>query len=96
MGSIWLDRLAASIQGVFRGLEIPGLKLNPIEYFRRQCYIFADQDDSGIKQVIEVLGDDNIVTAADFAHPEGRRYISAVKQLLELSGVSLESKRKIM
>jgi uncharacterized protein len=94
--AFWLDRLAASVQGGFRGLEIPGLKLSPIEYFQRQCYISADQDDPGIKQVIEVIGDDNIVTATDFAHPEGRRYLTAVKELLELPGVSAESKRKIM
>jgi uncharacterized protein len=94
--AFWLDRLAASVQGGFRGLEIPGLKLSPIEYFQRQCYISADQDDPGIKQVIDVLGDDNIVTATDFAHPEGRRYVCAVKELLELPGVSADSKRKIM
>ena len=94
--AFWLDRLAASVQGGFRGLEIPGLKLSPIEYFKRQCYISADPDDPGIEQVIDVLGDDNIVTATDFAHPEGRRYVSAVKELLELPGVSAESKRKIM
>ena len=92
----WLDRLAASVQGGFRGLNIPGLKLSPIEYFQRQCYISADPDDPGIKQVIEVLGNDNVVTATDFAHPEGRRYAWAVKEVLELSGVSTESKRKIM
>jgi len=92
----WLDRLAASVQGGFRGLDIPGLKLSPIEYFQRQCYISADPDDPGIKQVIEVLGNDNVVTATDFAHPEGRRYAWAVKEVLELSGVSTESKRKIM
>ncbi len=94
--AFWLDRLAASVQGGFRGLEIPGLKLSPIEYFQRQCYISADQDDPGIKQVIEVIGDDNIVTATDFGHPEGRRYLNAVNELLELPGVSEESKRKIM
>jgi predicted TIM-barrel fold metal-dependent hydrolase len=93
--AFWLDRLAASVQGGFRGLEIPGLKLSPIEYFQRQCFISADQDDPGIKQVIDVLGDGNIVTATDFAHPEGRRYISAVKELLELP-IAAESKRKIM
>jgi predicted TIM-barrel fold metal-dependent hydrolase len=92
----WLDRLAASVQGGFRGLDIPGLKLHPVEYFQRQCYISADPDDPGIKQVIDVLGDDNIVTATDFAHPEGRRYAWAVKELLELRGVSTGSKRKIM
>ena len=94
--AFWLDRLAASVQGGFRGLEIPGLKLSPAEYFQRQCYVSADQDDPGIKQVIDVLGDDNIVTATDFAHPEGRRYVTAVKELLELPAVSAESKRKIM
>jgi predicted TIM-barrel fold metal-dependent hydrolase len=92
----WLDRLAASVQGGFRGLDIPGLKLSPIEYFRRQCFISADPDDPFIKQAIEMIGDGNIVTATDFAHPEGRRYESAVKEILELPGVSLESKRKIM
>jgi uncharacterized protein len=92
----WLDRLAASVQGGFRGLEIPGLKMSPIDYFRRQCYISADPDDPGIKQVIDALGDENIVTATDFAHPEGRRYARAVQELLELRGVSADSKRKIM
>ncbi len=94
--AFWLDRLAASVQGGFRGLEIPGLKMHPIDYFQRQCYISADPDDPGIKQVIDVMGDDNIVTATDFSHPEGRRYAWAVKELLELPGVSEASKRKIM
>ena len=43
-----------------------------------------------------MIGDGNIVTATDFAHPEGRRYESAVKEILELPEVALESKRKIM
>jgi uncharacterized protein len=94
--AFWLDRLAASVQGGFRGLDIPGLKIHPIDYFRRQCYISADPDDPGIKQVIDVMGDENLVTATDFAHPEGRRYAWAVKELLELPGVTEESKRKIM
>ena len=94
--AFWLDRLAASVQGGFRGLDIPGLKMHPIDYFQRQCYISADPDDPGIKQVIEVMGDNNLVTATDFSHPEGRRYAWAVKEMLELPGVADESKRKIM
>ncbi len=92
----WLDRLAASVQGGFRGLEIPELKLHPMDYFKRQCFISADPDDPGIPQVISYLGDDNIVTATDFGHPEGRHYAVAVKAMMELPGVSLESKKKIM
>ncbi|MGA7764414.1 MAG: amidohydrolase family protein [Candidatus Binataceae bacterium] len=92
----WMDRLAASVQGGFRGLDIPGLKRSPADYFRRQCFVSADPDDPFIKQTIEMIGDDSIVTATDFAHPEGRRYESAVKEILELPQVSRESKRKIM
>jgi predicted TIM-barrel fold metal-dependent hydrolase len=92
----WLDRLAASVQGGFRGLDIPGLTMHPVEYFQRQCFISADQDDPGIKHVIAALGDDNIVTATDFGHPEGRRYTVAAQEILELPDVSLESKKKMM
>jgi predicted TIM-barrel fold metal-dependent hydrolase len=68
----------------------------PSSTFSAKCYISADPDDPGIKLVIETLGDDNIVTATDFGHPEGRRYATAVKELLELPQVSDASKRKIM
>lgn len=94
--AFWIDRMDAGVQGGFRDLENPGLKLHPIDYFQRQCYIAADQDDPGIKQVIEVMGDDNIVTATDFGHPEGRKYAGAAEELLGLPGVSEDSKRKIM
>ena len=94
--AFWIDRLDAGVQGGFRDLENPGLTLHPIDYFQRQCYIAADQDDPGIKQVIEVMGDDNIVTAIDFGHSEGRNYASAAQELPGLPGVSTDSKRKIM
>ena len=92
----WLERMQSSLNGGFRGLNIPGLSMSPIEYFQRQCFVSADQDDPGIKMAIEAIGDDNITTATDFSHPEGRRYGQAVEMLLGLPGVSLESKRKIL
>ena len=92
----WLERLESSINGGYRGLGVAGLSMTPIEYFQRQCFISSDQDDPGIKTAIEAIGDDNIVTATDFSHPEGRRYGQAVEMLLALPGVSEESKRKIL
>ena len=94
--AFWLDRLEAGAFGGFRDVDKPGLKLTPTEYFQRQCYISADPDDPGIKQVIDVMGDDNIVTALDFSHPEGRRYRGAVQAFLNLPDISEESKRKIL
>ncbi len=94
--AFWLYRLAAGVQGGFKGLPIPGLKMAPVEYFQRQCYISADPDDPGIKQVIDAIGDDNLVVATDFGHPEGRHYSRAVAEVMSLPGVAASSKRKIM
>jgi predicted TIM-barrel fold metal-dependent hydrolase len=91
-----MDRLAVSVRGGNRGIDVPGLPMYPADYFRRQCYISADPDDPGIKPVIDSLGDDNIVVATDFGHPEGHRYSRSIDDLLELPGVSADSKRKIM
>lgn len=94
--AFWLDRLKAGLMGGFRDVDIPGLTLHPIEYFQRQCYIAADTDDPGIKQVIDVMGDGNIVLSTDFGHPEGWKYTRAVEELMEIPGVPDQSKRKIM
>ena len=94
--AFWLDRLKAGLMGGFRDVDIPGLTLHPIEYFQRQCYIAADTDDPGIKQVIDVMGDGNIVLSTDFGHPEGWGYTRAVEELMEIPGVPDQSKRKIM
>ncbi len=90
----WLDRMQAGVQGGSRLLK--STPLSPAEYFQRQCYVSADPDDPGIKWAIDCLGDDNIATATDFGHPEGRRYRHAVQDILSLEGVSDGSKQKLM
>jgi predicted TIM-barrel fold metal-dependent hydrolase len=94
--AFWLYRLQAAGQGSNKGVTIPGLTMEPIDYWRRQCFISTEPDDPGIKQVIDAVGDDNLVLATDFSHPEGRNYSRAVKDINELPEVSKESKRKIM
>jgi predicted TIM-barrel fold metal-dependent hydrolase len=91
----WLDRMESSAAGGFRGMRIDGLSLSPVEYFRRQCFISADPDDPGIRSAIEVIGDDAVVTATDFGHPEGRGWVHAISDTLA-QPIPDESKRKIM
>ena len=93
--AFWLDRMESSVAGGLRGIAIEGLTMKPIEYFQRQCYISGDPDDPGIKQVLEIIGDDNVVTATDFGHPEGRGYVHAIEDTLALP-IPDDSKRKIM
>jgi len=40
------------------------------EFFRRQCYVSAEPDEELLFQVIEVLGDGNVLFATDFPHIE--------------------------
>jgi len=94
--AFWLDRLEAGIQGGTRRLKIQGLNLTPVEYFQRQCFVAADQDDPGIEALITAMGDEVILGATDFGHPEGRKYFKAKQDLIDLPGVSTESKRKIL
>ncbi len=94
--SFWLDRLEAGIQGGTRRLRIQGLNSTPVEYIQRQRFVAADQDDPGIAPLIVSTGDHVIVGATDFGHPEGRKYFRAKQDMMELPGVSMESKRKIL
>ena len=93
--AFWLERIQAGVQGANRGGRVAGLSKSPIEYFQRQCYISADPDDPGIAQVSAVIGDDNIVTATDFGHMEGKGYIHALDEILKLE-LPADTKRKIM
>jgi predicted TIM-barrel fold metal-dependent hydrolase len=91
----WLYRLRVANQGGNKDLPIP-LPMDPIDYWRRQCFVSTEPDDPGIKQVIDAVGDENIVAATDFGHPEGRHYVRAADEMEARSDVTDESKRKIM
>ena len=52
--------------------------------------------DPGIKEVVNSLGDECVVVATDFSHPEGRQYVSAPQDVANLEGVSKQAKRKIV
>jgi predicted TIM-barrel fold metal-dependent hydrolase len=91
----WLYRLQVANQGGRGDMPIPGLTMQPIDYWKRQCFISTEPGDPGIKEVIDALGDDCVVVATDFSHPEGRQYASAPQDVAALQGVSAEAKRKL-
>lgn len=92
----WMDRLEAGIAGSSRRTGYLRLPLTPKEYFQRQCFVSADPDDPGVKLVVDYMGDQSIVTATDFGHPEGRGYVRAIEDTIALPDVSDEIKRRVM
>jgi len=66
----WLDRMDAvyaSPQGMMIRSSLPEL---PSHYFRRQCWISADPDETTLPGVMEVVGADRFFWASDFPHPD--------------------------
>jgi len=91
----WLYRLQVANQGGRGDILIPGLTMQPIDYWKRQCFISTEPGDPGIREVVDALGDECLVVATDFSHPEGRQYVTAPQDIAGLEGVSDAAKRKI-
>jgi uncharacterized protein len=77
--------------------DAPGLTLRPSEYFRRQCWISFDADESTLafSAQSELCGADRIVWASDFPHPDAK-YPGITEDLMEaVESLSDEAKQLI-
>jgi uncharacterized protein len=90
----WLWRLDETWEKFGPGSEVPVSGL-PSEYFFRQCYIATDADEKVLRQVVEALGDDNIVVSTDYPHSDGL-FPQAIDEFVALEGVRDKSKAKIL
>jgi uncharacterized protein len=90
----WLHRLDEH-QELVGWHDAPTLTLKPSEYFQRQCFISSEPDEHLLYQVVDVLGDSNVIFATDFPHPDSK-YPHAVSDFLDLPRVPIETKRKMM
>jgi len=68
----WLERLDHHAQ-VF-AWDVPGLKLLPSEYFKRQCWISFDPDESTLAftATSPLCGAERIIWASDYPHPDAK------------------------
>jgi uncharacterized protein len=66
----WLERL--DHQAEIFPWDVPWLRMRPSEYFRRQCWISFDPDESTLAFTARspLCGADRIVWASDYPHPD--------------------------
>jgi predicted TIM-barrel fold metal-dependent hydrolase len=78
----WLERLDHHYE-VFRW-DVPTLKMEPSEYFRRQGYISFDADESTLAFTADspLCGADRIIWASDYPHPDAK-FPGVTKELSE-------------
>ena len=90
----WLWRLDEAWEKFGPGSEVQISQL-PSQYFFRQCYVATDADEKVLRQVVEAVGDDNIVVSTDYPHSDGL-FPHAIEEFVALDGVSDKTKAKIL
>ncbi len=73
----------------------PDLAMPPSEYFKKQCFVSVEPDETPVKYVIDYMGNDRIVFSTDYPHGDSK-FPNAVESFLELSTISEEDKHKIL
>ncbi|MEX0664102.1 MAG: amidohydrolase family protein [Acidimicrobiia bacterium] len=78
----WLERLDHHFHEF--GFDVPWLEAEPSEYFRRQCWISFDPDESTLAFTAgsPIVGADRIVWASDYPHPDAK-YPGTTRELDE-------------
>ncbi|MEW6271865.1 MAG: amidohydrolase family protein [Thermodesulfobacteriota bacterium] len=68
----WLERLDHHLE-IFPW-DVPQMKMKPSEYFKRQCWISFDPDESTLRFTAEspLVGADRIIWASDYPHPDAK------------------------
>jgi predicted TIM-barrel fold metal-dependent hydrolase len=91
----WLERLDHHSRKF--SWDVPWLKMLPSEYFKRQCWISFDPDESMLLVTARspLCGADRIIWASDYPHPDAK-FPGVTEELAEaLEGLSFEQKQAI-
>ncbi len=79
----WFDRFD-HFAHVYRWMA-PDLRMKPSEYFKRQCYVSYDPDETTLPFLAPLIGEDRIVWASDYPHLDAT-FPGVVRELEEHLG----------
>ncbi len=89
----WLQRMDSHWETW--GKLLPNLRMKPSEYFKRQCMISTDPEEEMVDAVVAHVGDDCVVWASDYPHPDAHYPGAVTKTLESMRGVSAAARHKI-
>jgi predicted TIM-barrel fold metal-dependent hydrolase len=91
----WLYRMDDQWEKYGPSEEGDILTMQPSAYFRRNCFVSVDPDEHLAWQVVEEVGNDNLVFSTDFPHADSA-FPNATNEFLGLDKLSDETKRKVL
>jgi predicted TIM-barrel fold metal-dependent hydrolase len=74
--------------------EAPELTRKPSEYFRTNCWLAVEADETPVGQYLDWFGDDNLVFSTDYPHADSK-YPNSVREFRTLP-IPEASQRKIL
>jgi predicted TIM-barrel fold metal-dependent hydrolase len=74
---------------------LPAVRLKPSEYFRRQCVISTDPEEEMVEAVVNCVGDECVVWASDYPHPDAHFPGAVIKSLGSMRRLSAAAREKI-
>ena len=90
--SAWLDRLDHKFEVIHAATR---LKQKPSDYFRRQCVVSADPDESMTAEIVRHVGADYFVWASDYPHIDASLgVVTAIRR--HLAVLPLEDQAKVL
>ncbi len=69
-GSGWIGAMLDRLDAFSASLNLAGSRPKATEYFRRQCFISGDPDETTAPHTIEHVGADCFMWATDYPHPD--------------------------
>ena len=69
-GSGWIGALLDRLDAFSDSLNLSGSRPTATEYFRRQCFISGDPDETAAPEIIDHVGADCFMWATDYPHPD--------------------------
>ena len=75
--------------------DVETLSMPPSAYFRRQCFVSADPDEDIVATVADQVGEEVLLWASDYPHPDAK-YPHAVDHFLAQPSLSEARKRQIL
>ncbi|MGE4606792.1 MAG: amidohydrolase family protein, partial [Myxococcota bacterium] len=95
VGCGWVGSFLDRMDAVFDTIAGSGVKLRmaPSEYFRRQCFVSGDPDETAAAHVIDHVGADHFMWATDYPHPDHPgSWAQALERFVEPLSVATRAK----